>query len=707
MDPGQTSHSHSTSTTIKTTPSIVNGGPIIQESQESAEYQKALQTVVGTALGVIFLVGIIALIFLLYRLRHQRRRPRLVNGTTQHSPSINRSVSIDAGGKPVPSVLVLYAFDCAVHEAVVVALSGLLMEACGVTVCLDVFEEASIMEQGLEDWLGDRLQEADFIIVVCSLGARLRCSKKRVRFRTEQNRTIPDYFAVAVDYVAEKLRAERSKGMDIGKFIAVVMDYSRLSDIPPQLEAAKTFTLMGGFYALCSHLASMLPHKVQLLEERGPDVNAWQQTEAGQELWAALGQARDFFQVNPNWLEDRLEPPPPRARTKTRHRRRHHDGESHEQPLLPKDSFSTQDMADLNLSTGDDAALQGRRWQTEGRMWFVNSRPNSLPSSLTSSQPSAAHTLQGVSRSVDSFPVAVGLDLDGQDRPSCLACRYHQQGWAVSSGHRPPCPVHTCSQQQASILLTDTDGETDIELGVEVSPEQRCSRSKSLPAVGEAVRTSPSYCPHLSSSQTLGEGWPSIHLGSSRTVLQAEVHKEWGVNKDVEAHKENATKTKETEKEMGDPEAPWKQQSQPLKGLEIDIIEEDGPKEWRSDTKVSGRASPSSLSSVSTISSGSAGNTGSDSLERDLLSLTMPRIFDHGADHRTFSLPVGSALGAPPRSFSFSAPVSSPTSLVKPAPCLTPLHVVPPPDLTNLSFGTYLQCDLGLSDVQSLKEDVL
>lgn len=58
---------------------IVVGGPIIQESQESAEYQKALQTVVGTALGVIFLVGIIALIFLLYRLRHQRRRPRLGN----------------------------------------------------------------------------------------------------------------------------------------------------------------------------------------------------------------------------------------------------------------------------------------------------------------------------------------------------------------------------------------------------------------------------------------------------------------------------------------------------------------------------------------------------------------------------------------------------------------------------------------------------
>ena len=55
-------------------------------------------------------------------------------------------------------------------------------------------------------------QEADFIVIVCSLGARLRCSKKRVRFREATGRFLPDYFAVAVDYVAEKLRVERSKG---------------------------------------------------------------------------------------------------------------------------------------------------------------------------------------------------------------------------------------------------------------------------------------------------------------------------------------------------------------------------------------------------------------------------------------------------------------------------------------------------------------
>lgn len=127
---------------------------------------------------------------------------------------------------------------------------------------------------------------------------------------------MPDYFAVAVDYVAEKLRVERSKGLGMGKFVTLVMDYSRLSDIPPQLEAATSFTLMRDFHSLCVHLAAaspILPHKPPELPEGVGEVEgeAWQQTEVGAELWAALGQARTYFKTHPNWLEDRLEPLPP------------------------------------------------------------------------------------------------------------------------------------------------------------------------------------------------------------------------------------------------------------------------------------------------------------------------------------------------------------------------------------------------------------
>ncbi|GFO28839.1 hypothetical protein PoB_005534400 [Plakobranchus ocellatus] len=58
------------STTKATNPD--NGGPIIEESQESEEYQQDLKVVIGTAFGVIVVVGLIALGLLLYRLYRAR-----------------------------------------------------------------------------------------------------------------------------------------------------------------------------------------------------------------------------------------------------------------------------------------------------------------------------------------------------------------------------------------------------------------------------------------------------------------------------------------------------------------------------------------------------------------------------------------------------------------------------------------------------------
>ena len=216
-----------------------------------------------------------------------------------------------------PTVLVLYAQDCPIHERMVAALANFLMEACGCVVSLDLLEEAELGQRGLEDWLIERLQEADYILTVCSLGARLRCSKKHLRFqkwstqvtgkggrgpagdgslsssptlkklKDERNNeqgpndevkhrergddkfkemsdqdnlimslsgAITDYFAIAVDYVAEKMRVEQQKGLGLTKFINVYFDYSARSDIPPQLEVAAEYCLMRDLKQLRQHL---------------------------------------------------------------------------------------------------------------------------------------------------------------------------------------------------------------------------------------------------------------------------------------------------------------------------------------------------------------------------------------------------------------------------------------------------------------------
>lgn len=690
------------------------GGPIIQQSQESAEYQRALQTVVGTALGVILLVGLLALFFLIYRLRRQRRRARLLNGSSPHSPILNRSFSVDVGSKPVPSVLVLYAYDCAVHEAVVVALSGLLMEVCGVTVSLDAFEENVIMERGLEEWLEDRLQEADFIVVVCSLGARLRCSKKRVRFKDEPGRALPDYFAVAVDYVAEKLRVERSKGLGIEKFVCVVMDYSHLSDIPPQLEAASVFKLMRDFTTMCSRLTAASPHfHVKDSGDNGEDGDSWQRMEAGAELWAAIGQAKDYFKSHPNWLEDRIEPIPPRMRA--RPRRRRHDHEDQEQsmlpllPLLPTDNVSNSSA--INFDTSSSVVVHMNKLSAKPGGFFTHSRQNSLPSSLCSSHlqsgPAGTQLQQGVSRSVDSFPAPQPLGPDYGDDAACLVCQ--QQGWGGGSGRRVKCPIHPHPHAEPSFPTThsDTDGDSELELGVEAGMEQRCSRSKSMPSVGMVPNAPHLHPVPLTTSQTMLEGFPntSVSLSHSRTVLQAEVHKEWGAHRDGDAggeglkSKDNAPKEQihiQTLQSVTDRviehDQDCKVSSHPLSvPLEGGVTRRQSggvvrPQEvlrppldggltrlWGPDVRPTGRVSPSSLSSESSGSSLSDVLSGSDSLERDLKSFTMPRLFDHSAQHTFYPRMYNSA---PPRSLSSSAVTSATDFRIRPVPCLTPVQLV-------------------------------
>lgn len=687
------------------------GGPIIQQSQESEEYQRALQTVVGTALGVILLVGLFALFFLLYRLRCQRRRAQLVTGSQQHSPILQRSTSLDGGNKPASSVLVLYAYDCDLHEAVVVALSGMLMEVCGVTVSLDVFEENIIVERGLEEWLEDRLQEADYIIVVCSLGARLRCSKKRVRFREEPDRALPDYFAVAVDYVAEKLRIERSKGLGIGKFITVVMDYSRLSDIPPQLEAAKTYALMRDFNALCAYIRAASPNFSRKMHGEGVEIEegeAWQQTEAGMELWAALGQARGYFKSHPNWLEDRLQPLPPRAREKPERRRRRKSkglgGDHLDIPLLPMTMLETSfmqktSMADLNNSSVprvhtlqlEDERLPHLRKGAH----FSCGRQSSLPTSLSSNNhpPPLTPTFvqHNVSRSMDSFPphhMLTGRQ-DFGEGSTCLLCQ-QQQEWGWGGARRIHCPLHP--QGIITLNLSDTDADSDLEMGSKVATGEsrmgtisgmdRCSRSKSLPSVDhlEPLSSSPT---HLPNSQTVMEGFAndiavsSSLLSRSRTILHAEVHKEWDGT--ARPHKKDKSGTfppfnhKQT---CGNAREDFELQevsvSRSAKAWDLSQVPE-APIVWDTVLKPSlGRAaSSSSVSSNSSCSSFSS-YSGTDSLERDLRSITMPRIFDHtsstfvGQCHGTFS-------DAPPRSFSYSALMSGAESFRPPLfPCLTP-----------------------------------
>ena len=369
------------------------------------------------------------------------------------------------------------------HEKVVQALGGFLMEACSCNVTLDLFEEQIIHDQGLDDWLVERLQDADFIIVVCSVGARLRCSKKRIKFKIDGLRTLPDYFAVAVDYVAEKMRAERTKGLSMSKFVTLYMDYSTASDIPPQLETGTKFCLMKDIAKLYCHL-----HCTEAEDRKAtfPPIteNTYQDLEIGAELFVAIEQAKDYFLQHPNWVEDRLEPVTAIAgnKNKSRHKRK----TSLEQPLLPSNCGDDKVKVLNNcLDTKAEVHTLPRIINLDETPMnsFLYSRQNSLPSSLSSYMTPHVSTNQiSLSKSFDSFYLNGRGGGDCDELPPCIICgkSVHPDGKVL------------CRNQMES---------SEIEIEEDYVPPK--SKSKSMPVV---------Y---------------GNELTGSHTVLQAEVHNEW------------------------------------------------------------------------------------------------------------------------------------------------------------------------------------
>ena len=371
--------------------------------------------------------------------------------------------------------MLLYSFDCSAHEKVVQTLAGFLIETCNCNVHLDVFEEQIIHERGLDDWLVDKLQEVEFIIVLSSIGARLRCSKKKVRFKVDPCHTLPDYFAVAVDYVAEKMRVERAKGMPLTTFCVVYMDYSSENDIPPQLEMGYKFCLMKDITALFCHLHGLDGQPTKNGEPiEGLSEDTFDATELGQELKVAIESAKEFFRSNPDWVEDRIEPVSNVGKFKSRHTRK-----SSLEPLLgPNVKENMPPSDDHNRVDSDRIRCQtlpkiDQRFQQIPLVPLQN-RQNSFPSSLSSRQTISTPPLQKNSKSCDNFSSETNI-------------QYEMSGMEGNN---------VASEESKATLYMSLHHETETEDNVR-------SKSKSMPAV---FRNS---------------------LHSSQTIFIAEVHKEW------------------------------------------------------------------------------------------------------------------------------------------------------------------------------------
>ena len=180
----------------------------------------------------------------------------------------------------------------------------------------DLWEQKDIAERGYNQWLQEKLIRSQFIIVVSSTGARIKCARNR-QSKMKYDRDMPDMFCDAVDMVLQRSHANRHEmaaanlnSQPTFTCLVVSFPYSCENDIPPKLDTWERFSLMKDLYELYCKLScaqqDQLPSKFPAVSP-----SKYKTTRLGKQLSQVLQKAIDFFDNNRDWVAERLEPVSP------------------------------------------------------------------------------------------------------------------------------------------------------------------------------------------------------------------------------------------------------------------------------------------------------------------------------------------------------------------------------------------------------------
>ncbi|XP_026077552.1 interleukin-17 receptor D-like [Carassius auratus] len=225
---------------------------------------------------------------------------------------------------PRPKIFLCYSSrDCPKHLAVIQSFAFFLQDFCGCEVALDLWEHLEICKEGQMSWLSRRIDEAHFIITVCSKGLKYFVEKRHRKGKatSKENNREPtasdssagnrDLFIVATAMISEKLREEHQKSSDLSRFMSVYFDYSHESDIPTCLSLAPKYKLMDQLPLLFARL-----HSRQLSltdrEPQPPNVSKrnYFRSKSGRSLYVAICNMHQLAEQEPDWFQKQLMPPP-------------------------------------------------------------------------------------------------------------------------------------------------------------------------------------------------------------------------------------------------------------------------------------------------------------------------------------------------------------------------------------------------------------
>ncbi|CAG10762.1 unnamed protein product, partial [Tetraodon nigroviridis] len=241
----------------------------------------------------------------------------------ESSESSNQSAALNPERPwPRPKVFLCYSNrDGPKHSNVIQSFAYFLQDFCCCEVVLDLWEHLEICREGQMSWLSRQLDEADFIITVCSRGLRYYVEKSRKGKSpvSRQSGSLPpaasmgDLFVVSVSVIAEKLRLAKQSGgygaPELSRYLTVYFDYSSESDIPTMLTLASRFKLMDQLPQLFSRLHSS---QSSLAESESLPVNVsrrnYFRSKSGRSLYVSICNMHQHISQNPDWFDKQLAP---------------------------------------------------------------------------------------------------------------------------------------------------------------------------------------------------------------------------------------------------------------------------------------------------------------------------------------------------------------------------------------------------------------
>ncbi|XP_032067820.1 interleukin-17 receptor D isoform X2 [Thamnophis elegans] len=209
--------------------------------------------------------------------------------------------------QPRPKVFLCYSNkDCQKHINVIQCFAFFLQDFCGCEVSLDLWEDLKNSKEDQKEWLHRKINESQYIIVVCSKGMKYFVEKRSWKHKRSRDKDTGkgELFLVAIATIAEQLRHARQNSRDLCKFIAVYFDYSCEGDIPGVLDLTTKYKLMDNLPQLYAHLKSkdLSFHDSELYPVHISKRNYFR-SKSGRSLYVAICNMHQYIDQEPDWFE--------------------------------------------------------------------------------------------------------------------------------------------------------------------------------------------------------------------------------------------------------------------------------------------------------------------------------------------------------------------------------------------------------------------